>query len=115
MPDERKLVPHPEYGDLPPCTAGSKTGRPCERAGEFELWPGHYLCGPHLRVRHEAQGADEARNAIHLGKRMLWMAHEGGFERLEHHIGDAIYELEDDLQQAEERLAVRIQKADEDG
>jgi hypothetical protein len=84
---------------------GIRSGKPCPRPATTHYGYAYY-CDEHLAWARAGEDEDEAEAAVYHARRFLWKAQVDGIERLEHHIGTALSELE------AERVEAR-NKADE--
>ena len=113
-PTPTTIPPHPDRGGLPPCDYGTKSGRPCPRPATTHHEYAYY-CGEHAEAVLASHRFDEAGMAVHHAKRFLWKAQVEGIERLEHHIGEALAELEEERLAAEREMDVAYERADRVG
>ena len=98
----RKLEPHPDEGDLPPCTYASATDHPCRRLATH-LFGTSYVCEAHLELMLAGRDEDDAEEGMWETRRMLWRAHEKSLEYLELYLQDALGAYERDKAKALER------------
>ncbi len=110
-PLERKIQPHPEEGDLPPCEAGIGGGRMCPRPATTHYGYAYY-CDGHVEDVRATERYDHASDDVHHAKLLLWRARERGVFRLEHRIGQAVEELAEIQEEAEREMLVARERAD---
>ena len=96
----KPIPPHPEFGGRPPCESGISSSRPCKR-GATILYHGMYVCDEHFGWMQAAQDHDEAEGAVYHARRMLWRSQVEDVPRLEHHITQALDELEQEERDAD--------------
>ncbi len=58
------------------------------------------------------QEEDEAYDGLWEARRMLWRAHQGGWEHLEYRLRDAVADYKEDQRKAHERAEEAERKAD---
>lgn len=104
------IEPHPEFGALPPCDAGIGGHQPCPRDATTHYGYGVY-CDEHMEVTRLGREVDEASMAVFHAKRMLWQAHELGFERLEDALASAVGDYDDDLRSLQRQMERARRKA----
>ena len=112
-PTPTEIPPHPDHGDLPPCEVGRDSDEPCPRPAVWHYGYAYY-CDEHLKWVGAGEDEDEAELSVYHAKRFLWKAQVEGLEKLEHHLGQALCELEEhrenmrhQAEEAERKAAVR--------
>ncbi len=112
-PTPTKIPPHPDHGDLPPCDSGvgkRGEGKRCPRPAVWHYGYGYY-CVEHMAWVEAGEGHDDLSEALYWAKRFLWKAEVEQIERLEHHLGKAVSELDEDLMKPSERINEAEKKA----
>ena len=98
----RKLEPHPDEGDLPPCEWARSTDHPCRRLATHHFVVS-YVCDAHLELMLAGRAEDDAEEGLYHARRMLWLAHQRGLEDLEFKLQEAVSSYEGDKARALER------------
>ena len=109
----RRIPPHPDHGDLPPCDAGvgkKSEAKRCPRDAVWHYGYGYY-CEEHMEWVRAGEDYDALSDALYWARRFLWKAEVEGIERLEHHLGKAVAELDEDRGLANERIGEAAGKA----
>ncbi len=112
----KEIPPHPNssFGGLPPCEAGSEGPRPCKRDAS-KLYMGLHVCEEHLKWYLAEENLDQAEGDVYHARRMLWRAQVEDVPTLEHHLTQALIDVEGHEREAKKRYEEAREKASEEG
>ncbi len=109
----RRIPPHPEHGDLPPCDSGvgrKDDSKRCPRDATWHYGYGYY-CEEHMEWVRAGEDYDDLSHALYWARRFLWKAEDESIERLEYHLGEAVSQIDEDRARIEDRQKEAAKKA----
>lgn len=109
----KRIPPHPDHGDLPPCDAGvgkKSEAKRCPRDAVWHYGYGYY-CGEHMEWVRAGEDYDDLSDALYWARRFLWKAEVEGIEHLEHYLGQAVSKIDEDRMRTNGRIREAARKA----
>jgi hypothetical protein len=96
---------------LPPCDGGVGKKSESKRCPRDATWHYGYYCEEHMEWVRAGEDYDDLSDALYWARRFLWKAEVENIERLEHHLGTTVSELDENRMRTNGRIKEAASKA----